>query len=208
MKKIRVGITDDHEVIRKGIYEMTAISQVICITHNWPNASETMKGLQDAEIEVLLLDINLPDVQGDVLCAQIKARYPELIVIGLSTFDQSVVVRDFLDAGALGYLTKDASLGDLEEAVMAVVDGKQYLAPHISERFEKMKADARTIRLTRREEDILKHIAQEYTTREIADKLFLSEKTVETHRSHLYQKLGVKNLAGLVREAILRGYVS
>lgn len=208
MKKIRVGLTDDHEVIRRGICEMAAASQVMSITHDWPNASKTLDGLSEAGIEVLLLDINLPDEQGDVLCARIRSLYPSVIVIGLSTFDQSVVVQDFLDAGASGYLTKDASLSDLEEAVMAVVDGKQYLAPHISERFEKMKADARTIRLTRREEDILKHIAQEYTTKEIADKLFVSEKTVETHRSHLYQKLGVKNLAGLVREAILRGYVS
>lgn len=205
---IRVGLTDDHELVRRGICDMTAKGKYLRVTHCWADAAETLNGIGGADIQVLLLDINLPDMQGDKLCAKVLENCPYLKVIGLSTFDQSVVVKDFIDAGAAGYLTKDASLGDLETAVRTVLDNGQYLMQDIRDRFEKMDADARAVRLTRREEDILKLVAAEFTTREIADKLCVSQKTVETHRAHLFQKLGVRNIAGLVREAILRGYIS
>lgn len=205
---IRLGLTDDHEVVRRGICDMTEGGKYLRVTHCWSNAAETLSGITEAEIQVLLLDINLPDMQGDKLCEKVLEICPFVKVIGLSTFDQSVVVKDFIDAGAAGYLTKDASLHDLETAVKTVLDGRQYLMPDIKRRFEKMDADSRAIRLTRREEDILKLVASEFTTREIADKLCVSQKTVETHRAHLFQKLGVRNIAGLVREAILRGYIS
>lgn len=205
---IRVGLTDDHEVVRRGISEMTAAGNYLRVTRCWVDAAETLREISEADIRVLLLDINLPDMQGDRLCAKVLEICPSLKIIGLSTFDQSVVVKDFIDAGAAGYLTKDASLHDLEAAVKTVLDGRQYLMPDIKRRFEKMDADSRAVRLTRREEDILKLVASEFTTREIADKLCVSQKTVETHRAHLFQKLGVRNIAGLVREAILRGYIS
>lgn len=205
---IRVGLTDDHELVRRGICDMTERGKYLRVTHCWADAAQTLAGIVDAEIQVLLLDINLPDMQGDMLCAKVVATCPYIKVIGLSTFDQSVVVKDFIDAGAAGYLTKDASLHDLETAVRTVLDNGQYLMQNIRDRFDKMDSDARAVRLTRREEDILKLVAAEFTTREIADKLCVSEKTVETHRAHLFQKLGVRNIAGLVREAILRGYIS
>ncbi len=205
---IQVGLTDDHEVVRRGITDMLESSEVLEVRHCWSTAKETMEGIPTSGIDVLLLDINLPDLQGDQLCARIKLHWPSLKIIGLSTFDQSVVVKDLMDAGASGYLTKEASLEDIEQAVATVMRGEQYLAEDIQKRFDKMDAEARAVRLTRREEDILKLISNEMTTKEIADKLNLSEKTVESHRSHLFQKLGVRNIAGLVREAILRGYVS
>lgn len=205
---IKVGLTDDHEVVRRGICDMLESSDVLEVQHCWSTAKETMEGIPTSGIDVLLLDINLPDLQGDQLCARIKLHWPSLKIIGLSTFDQSVVVKDLMDAGASGYLTKEASLQDIEYAVACVMRGEQYLSDDIQKRFDKMDSESRAVRLTRREEDILKLISNEMTTKEIADRLNLSEKTVESHRSHLFQKLGVRNIAGLVREAILRGYVS
>ncbi|MCA1752692.1 MAG: response regulator [Cryomorphaceae bacterium] len=205
---IKVGLTDDHELVRRGICDMTERGKYLRVTHCWADADETLEGIAEAEIQVLLLDINLPDMQGDKLCAKVIETCPYMKVIGLSTFDQSVVVKDFIDAGAAGYLTKDASLDDLETAVRTVLDDGQYLIQNIRDRFDKMDPESRAVRLTRREEDILKLVAAEFTTREIADKLCVSEKTVETHRAHLFQKLEVRNIAGLVREAILRGYIS
>lgn len=205
---IQVGLTDDHEVVRRGIGDMLESSEVLEVRRCWSTAKETMEGIPTSGIDVLLLDINLPDMQGDQLCARIKLHWPSLKIIGLSTFDQSVVVKDLMDAGASGYLTKEASRENIEQAVATVMRGEQYLNEDIQKRFDKMDSESRTVRLTRREEDILKLISIEMTTKEIADKLNISEKTVETHRSHLFQKLGVRNIAGLVREAILRGYVS
>ncbi len=205
---IRLALTDDHELIRRGISEMLSKSKEVDLLHCWCDAAETLKGVETADVDILLLDINLPDMQGDVLCKSLLEVRPALGIIGLSTFDQSIVVKDFIEAGAMGYLTKDASLEVIEEAASNVMRGKQYLAGSIQQRFDKMNADSKSVRLTRREQDILKLIAMELTTKEIADKLCLSDKTVETHRSHLFQKLGVRNIAGLVREAILRGYVS
>ncbi len=205
---IRVGITDDHEVVRRGIADMLALSTTLEVKGVWCNAYETLEGLRKVPVEVLLLDINLPDLQGDELCKRLVTEHTKLKIIGLSTFDQSVVVKDLIDAGALGYLTKDAGLADIEAAVQVVLEGGKYLTPNIAARFAKMDEESRSVRLTRREEDILKLISQELTTREIAEKLCVSEKTVESHRAHLLQKLGVRNIAGLVREAILRGFVS
>ncbi len=205
---IRVGITDDHEVVRRGIADMLALSTTLEVKGVWCNAYETLEGLRKVPVEVLLLDINLPDLQGDELCKRLVTEHTKLKIIGLSTFDQSVVVKDLIDAGAQGYLTKDAGLADIEAAVQVVLEGGKYLTPNIAARFAKMDEESRSMRLTRREEDILKLISQELTTREIAEKLCVSEKTVESHRAHLLQKLGVRNIAGLVREAILRGFVS
>jgi DNA-binding NarL/FixJ family response regulator len=205
---IKIAITDDHELVRRGVADMIATINGMTLSNGWPNAADTLKGLELERPDILLLDINLPDMQGYELCRKLRILYPQLPVIALSTFDQSVVVHDMMNAGSRGYLTKNASAEEIEAAVKEVLLGRIYLPERIESRFKKQQEEGRSVRLTRREETILRLVAAELTTTEIAEKLFIAERTVETHRTNLYQKLGVKNIAGLVREAIRRGLVS
>lgn len=205
---IKIAITDDHELVRRGVADMIATIGGMTLSNGWANAADTLKGLELESPDILLLDINLPDMQGYELCRKLRILYPQLPVIALSTFDQSVVVHDMMNAGARGYLTKDATAEEIETAVKEVLLGRIYLPERIESRFKKQQEEGRSVRLTRREETILRLVAAELTTSEIAGKLFIAERTVETHRTNLYQKLGVKNVAGLVREAIRRGLVS
>lgn len=205
---IRLGLTDGRASVRKKICDMAALSRLLRVTHCWANAAETLHGLTNANIQVLLLDINLPDMKSDQLCSGILNRMPNIKIIGLSNLNQSIDINKFIDAGAAAYLTENASLWDLETVVKTIPGNGHYSGHLAKERYNKVDGGSDGVRLTRREEDILKLIAMEYTTREIADQLFVSQKTVETHRAHLFQKLRVRNLAGLVREAILHGYIS
>ncbi|SDL97022.1 DNA-binding response regulator, NarL/FixJ family, contains REC and HTH domains [Catalinimonas alkaloidigena] len=204
---VNLGITDDHELVRRGLRDLLRPSERLRLCATWDSAVATQAGIEAARIEVLLLDVHLPDRRGPELCRVLKERHPTLHILGLSTYDQLIIVQEMMDAGAGGYLLKSTDLGEIETAVQTVCAGQAYLAPTLAERMSRLAREPRTLRLTRREQAILTLIGEEFTTREIGERLCITEKTVETHRAHLYQKLGVKNVAGLVREGILRGYI-
>ncbi|RMG67090.1 MAG: DNA-binding response regulator [Bacteroidetes bacterium] len=208
---IRVAITDDHLLIINGIQELLAPLAHIQITDAYMNAAETRAGLARAVPDVLLLDINLPDGDGIQLCRELTKAYPDLKVLALTTYNQTALVKNFMRQGASGFLLKNTSLAELQEAIETVYGGEQYLQGEIREALlrSSLGAPAPHVhfrpKLTRREKEVLQLIVDELTTQEIADKLFLSPKTIETHRLNLLQKLGVRNTAGLVKTALHHG---
>lgn len=169
------------------------------------NAASCLSFLKLQQPDIILLDINLPDKSGTDLCKEIKQLYPSVFVLGLSTFNQQVVIRNMMNNGASGYLLKNASKEEILEAIATVLKGKEYLS------FEAALAIKETNNklpiITRREKEILLLIAEGLTNAEIAGKLYISTPTVNTHRKSLLEKFDVKNTALLIGKAIKYGFV-
>jgi len=203
----KIAITDDHEMILNGIDSLLDNYPDILIIGKYSNAQETILALQKSLPDVLLLDINLPDINGIDLCKTLLKSYPHLKIIALSNFDETSFVKRILKNGASGYLLKNTNSEELLEAIQTVLRGEQYLQKDIQK-----KLLTRTIgqtvsnglkpNLTRREKEVLICISEELTIHETAEKLFISPKTVETHRMNLMSKLGARNSAGLIKIAM------
>ena len=163
------------------------------------NAISCLAFLQQEQPDVILMDINLPDKSGIDLCKEVKEKYPSVFIIGLSTFNQQSFIQKMMDNGASGYVLKNATQEELMEAITAVVKGKTYLSFEASQTMKNKPAS--TIVLTRREKEVLELIASGMTNNEIAQKLFISSTTVDTHRKNLLAKFEVKNTALLIRMA-------
>lgn len=208
---IQIAITDDHTIVIEGIKTMLKSNKEIQVVQSFENLTDTFE-LLDIHIDVLLLDINLPDGNGINACKDLLKKNPDLKVIALTNFEDSIFIKQILKNGAMGYLLKNTSKNELTQAIHEVMQGNRFLPKKISDillndSIGKENSSYFIPKLTQREKEILALIIKEYTTDEIANKMFISTKTVESHRSNLIQKLGVKNSAGLVRVAFEKGLV-
>jgi len=209
---IEIAITDDHTIVIEGIRTMLKSNKEIVISQSFTNITDTFNGL-DKSIKVLLLDINLPDGNGITACKDLLQKFPNLSIITLTNFEDVSFIKQIIKNGAMGYLLKNTGKNELVNAIKTVLEGERYLPQNIQEMLlnESLGKSAPSSffvpKLTSREKEILDLIIKEYTTEEIAEKIFISVKTVESHRSNLIQKLGVKNSAGLVRVAFEKGLI-
>ncbi len=204
---IKVAITDDHLLVMQGIESMLQHEASIQITGKYPSAEKTLEALSTSQPDILLLDINLPDINGIDLCKQLLGLYPKLKIIALSSHDDTNFVKRILKNGASGYLLKNTSKEELLEAFETVLSDGQYLQASIQKKLlnQSLGAQKRNSlkpKLTRREKEVLAAICEELTTQEIAEQLFVSPKTIETHRMNLISKLGARNSVGLAKIAI------
>ena len=210
MIKLAITITDVHFMFLKSIETMLKFSKDIDIVSTYPDAKKTLKNLASTNPDVLLLDLNLPDGNGVDLCKILLKKLPNLRIIALTSFGETALVKNIIKNGAKGYILKNTAKNELKSAIRKVYNGEQYLQKSIQKKLlyesvGKTTHNGFIPKLTRREQEILNLISGEFTTNEIADKLFVSTKTVETHRSHIIRKLEVRNTAGLVRIAIEKG---
>ncbi|RZK05983.1 MAG: response regulator transcription factor [Flavobacterium sp.] len=209
---IEIAITDDHTIVIEGIRTMLKSNKEIVISQSFTNITDTFNGL-DQKIKVLLLDINLPDGNGITACKELLQKFPNLSIIALTNFEDVSFIKQIIKNGAMGYLLKNTGKNELVTAIKTVLEGERYLPQNIqemllNESLGKVAPSSFFVpKLTSREKEILDLIIKEYTTEEIAEKIFISVKTVESHRSNLIQKLGVKNSAGLVRVAFEKGLI-
>lgn len=208
---IQIAITDDHTIVIEGIKTMLKSNKEIEVLQSFENLKDTFEKLNSA-VKVLLLDINLPDGNGINACKELLEKHPDLKIIALTNFEDSIFIKQILKNGAMGYLLKNTSKSELTQAIKEVNNGKRFLPKKISDillndAIGLEKSGYFIPKLTVREKEILVLIIKEFTTDEIATKLFVSAKTVESHRGNLIQKLGVKNSAGLVRVAFEKGLV-
>jgi len=164
------------------------------------NAASCMAFLQQQLPEVLLLDINLPDKSGIDLCKEIKEKYPAIHIVGLSSFNQQSYIQKMMKNGASAYVLKNATREELVEAIETVASGYTFLSMEASATVRENK-DARIPVITRREKEVLILVAEGLTNNAIAEKLFISTTTVDSHRNSLLAKFEVKNTANLVRMA-------
>ena len=209
---IRIAITDDHPIVIEGIRIMLKSDKEIVVSQSFSNITDMFSEL-DENIQVLLLDINLPDGSGITACKDLLQKFPNLLIIALTNFEDATFIKQIMKNGAMGYLLKNTGKSELIEAIKTVLHGERYLQKNIreillNESLGKTATSSFFIpKLTGREKEILALIIKEFTTEEIAEMIFISVKTVESHRSNLMQKLGVKNSAGLVRVAFEKGLV-
>jgi len=212
-RRIKVGITDDHPLVVKGLQNVLSAYPHLVVSHTYATGEELLAGLRREQPDVLLLDINLPDKTGNELIRVISKKYPGIRVLALTSIDSSFHVKDMMQHGCMGYLLKNADAEMLVQAIERVYAGEEFLEPELKDRLLrsmlKIKKQAEHIRptLTRREKEILQLIAGEYTSQEIAQKLSLSQRTVDNHRFSLLQKLHAKNSIGLVKSALQLGLI-
>ncbi len=220
MQPIQIMLVDDHNLVRAGIRSLLKSIPGVEIVAETYNGHNAMQMIEMSQPDIVLMDISLPDMNGLDVASQIKTAHPAVKVIFLSMYANEEYVLQAMQVGAAGYLLKDASFTELELAIKAVTNGEAYLSPAISKRviegykqrvyrIPSEKTDAPASKdLTPRQSEILTLIAEGFTTKEIAQKLEISVKTVEAHRSQLMKDLDIHDIAGLVRYAIRIGLVS
>ena|SRR5438309_605234 len=199
---IRVFIVDDHPLVQEGIRSLLRDEKDIELCGYAMTATSCLGYFVNNIADVILMDIELPDMNGIELCKEIKTKYPGIMVLGLSTFNQGSYVTKMMENGASGYVVKNADKKELLEAIREVNKGKTYLSFVAGQAMRKESALPRVPLITRRETEILKLIAEGYTNPEIAEKLFVSPSTIDSHRKNLLAKLNVKNTASLVKFAM------
>lgn len=200
---IKVFIVDDHAVVIEGIYSLLQKEKDFEMTGYASNAVNCLQYFSSHTADVILMDISLPDMNGVDLCKLIKKNYPGIMVLALSTFNQGTYIRKMMESGASGYLLKNAGRQEIIEAIKIVVKGKTYLSFDAGQALKSGTEQLNSIPpLTKREKEVLAAVAEGLTNMQIAEKLFISVDTVESHRKNLHAKLNVKNTAMLVRFAL------
>jgi DNA-binding NarL/FixJ family response regulator len=212
--RTRIVLADDHALVRQGFRALLAAIADFEVVGEAVNGREALKLIRALAPEVALMDISMPELNGLDATAHALREQPQLKVIIVSMHATETYVLEALRAGAAGYLLKDADAGELERAIRAVARGERYLTPsvshHVIERFrraERGETSAETEALSPRQREVLQLIAEGKSTRDIADRLNLSVKTVETHRAQLMQRLDIFDVAGLTRYALRIGLI-
>lgn len=211
MDKIKIMLADDHQMFLDGLSSLLAQLKDVQILAAVNSGKEVLEKLQLLSPDLVIVDLNMPVMDGVETTREIKKRYPHVKVLGLTMENDLQAVTAMLEAGASGYILKNTGKTELEQAVRQVVQGQPYLSQSIStqlaqnllQNFQQKKEDQNELSsLTEREVEILKMIACENSNTEIADQLFISPKTVETHRKNLMRKIGVRNSLGVYKFAV------
>lgn len=205
---IKILIADDHQMFRAGMRSLINSIDQMEVVGEAASGFETIDFLQENQADIVLLDYNMPDLTGLESIIEIRKQKIDVKIIMLTMHNKREIIRDVLAAGADGYLLKDSSRQELIDAITEVQAGESYFVDDVKDSLKdsyRIPFEKKVIRLTPREKDVLKLICEELTTQEIADKLFISVNTVETHRKNLISKTGVKNGIGLVKFAITNG---
>ncbi len=209
---IRVLIADDHAVVAEGLRHLIEAERDIEVVACVGDGREAVQKARELQPDVVLMDLSMPELNGADATRAILERDARCRVIVLSMYAQREYVRRALKAGAAGYVVKRSAAKEVVEAIRAVHAGQRYLSPRVADvvldDYTDEKQDDPLSRLSAREREVLQLLAEGRTGAQIAERLSLSQKTVETYRARLVEKLGIRDLAGLVRFAIQKGLVS
>lgn len=206
MIMISVFIVDDHPVVIEGIHSLLMNEKDIAWVGQAMNAASCLGFFVNNTADVVLMDISMPGMDGVELCAVMKEKYPGIFILGLSTFNQGLYIKKMMENGASGYILKNSSKEELIEAIHVVKDGGIYFSGEAGQALAEYQKSGKTELpiLTPREKEILELIAEGFTNPQIAEKIFLSQFTIDSHRKNLLAKLNVKNTASLIRLAVER----
>jgi len=211
MEKIKLVLVDDHEIVRDGIKSLLLNSDNIEIVGEAANVDELFNLLNAHRADIIIMDISLPGKSGIDITKELSTKYPDLKVLILSMFTEEEFIYNAIKAGAKGYLPKNSKQEDLLTAITAIQNGEEFFSPLISKVL--MNSYVKKIRnennfendkekLSKREMEILQLVVKGFSNKEISEKLFISIRTVETHKTHVLQKLNLKSTVDLVKYAI------
>ena len=213
--KLTIVLADDHRILRQGLKLAIELEQGMKVVGEAGNGLEAVRLALEFRPRVVVMDVNMPELNGIEATRRIRSQAPDIFVIGLSMYFDKRYVLGMLQAGASGYLLKTCSYEELAEALRLVGSGKTYLSAEVAGVVIQSALDQNSGReshlpggLTPREKEVLQLVAEGKSTREIADLLELSERTVETHRRRIMVKLNLKNVAELTRYAVREGLTS
>jgi len=216
MKEIRLLIVDDHQIIIDGLKSLLEDEADIKLLGEANNGKEALDILKLLDVDIVLMDIDMPIMNGIEATKQILKDFPNVKVVILSMHKEGGLIKNLISIGAHGFLLKNSDQAQLIEAIRKVASGDKYFSPEVTmSLLNKTSIKTSTFngidllsQLTERETEILKLIAEGYSNKEIGEKLFISHRTVDTHRTNLMKKLDVSNIAGLIKFAIQNGIVS
>ncbi len=207
MPKILVSLLDDHPLILTGLQQLLQQDPDIEIGGLYATADALLLDFAKHCPDILLLDIQMPELSGDELALILSKKYPQVRIIILSNLDYPYYIKNLLQYGIMGYLLKSSAKEKVIAAIKAVYAGEQYIDAEVAAKVMEYKRSLKMqqtqpLLLTKREKEILQLIARDYTSQEIAEELYLSKRTIDTHRNSLLLKLDVKNSAGLIKKAM------
>lgn len=202
---ITLAIVDDHQIVIDGISSLLHEHPQLSIVHTSNAAAEMLELLAKKQVDILITDVMMPEITGAELAKKVRALYPHIKIIALSMSGQGKLVDQMInESDIVGYLLKNVNKHTLVEAIIKVAGGGQFFCSEVLDELEvqsHIKKETESIHLTSRELEIIRHMEQDKTNRQMADELFISERTVETHRKNIFRKTGTNNALSLVKWA-------
>ncbi len=211
---MRVLIADDHEIFLDSLSLLVATFSDVELVGNCKNASEVIDFLLNNDVDLLISDYKMPQMTGIELTVLLRKKYPKIKVLMLSVSEEAEMIREAFQAGVWGYMMKRAGRAELQKAIQSIANGQKYFSESVvfelmrlglTDNIPKEEIPTEFMQLTEREIEIIRLICKELSSLEIAEKLFIAPKTVETHRHNILRKLGVKNTVGIIKYAIKNG---
>lgn len=203
--KIRIAIVDDHQIVIDGITSLLENNHNISIVATATSGLDMLQIMQSAKVDILLTDIMMPAINGQDLAKKVKEHFPEIKILALSMSGQGYIVNKMIeDADISGYILKNIGKEELLHAIEKIYNGGVYFSEEVLnelQHFTSLQNENEMVHLTVREIDIIKLIEKEFSNKEIANQLFISERTVETHRKNIFRKTGTGSVIGLIKYA-------
>lgn len=214
MPAIKILLADDHELIRTGIRNLLGANKDFAIVGESGDGEETITKVREVKPDVVVIDISMPKMSGIEVTKHLREKFPAVKVLVLTMHENVEYVYQIYKAGAGGYLLKNAGREEITSAIYAVARGEKFFSPRVSElmiseymqQAERRDNQSSNTTLTKREEEVLRLIAKGLNNQQISGQLFISPRTVDTHRTNIMQKLDVHDVANLVRYALEHGY--
>lgn len=207
VEKKRIYIVDDHQIMIDGIKALLGMSKAFEVVGEQTNPLKAVDAIPEKKADILITDISMKEMSGIELARKMRASMPDLKILALSMYSDRETISEMLLAGINGYVLKNTGMEELIAALTKISMGQQFFSDDVTaemmKTFSQPKAESKdVVNLTSREREIVKLIAEEYSNAQIGDKLFISERTVETHRKNIFRKTNTKSVAGLVKFAI------
>ena len=213
---IRIVLCDDHQIIREGLRSLLEKQPDMTVVGEGINGLEAIRLARDKKPDVMVLDIAMPELNGIAATRRIFEDHQNIKILALSMHSDHHFVTEMLEAGASGYMLKDSAFAELASAIRTIMSGGLFISPRLAgnvldafvQRTKPARKTRRKVELSQRESEILQMISEGKSSKEIAQSIHISIKTVETHRQHIMQKVGVHNVASLTKFAIREGITS
>jgi len=204
MKAYKTVIVDDHPMVISGISSLVSEFEGIEIVQSFESGNKLIEYLNNNQVDLIIMDIFLPEINGIDLCKNVKKIFPHIIILGMSSQSERSLVMQFIQNGGNGYFLKNVSLNELKKCIYDAIEGEIVFSEEVKKIISNPQANdlKKVPKLSRREKDILILLAEGKSTQEIADKLFISFLTVQTHRRNILNKYEVKNAAELINYAL------
>jgi DNA-binding NarL/FixJ family response regulator len=211
MKKFKLLLVDDHRLMLEGLIMLLSEEEWIESIKGATSGKEALTIIEQERIDVMMVDINMPEMSGLQLSTIVHERFPDTKILALSMYNDNIMIAKMIEAGAMGYVLKSTDISELTDAIFTIASGKRFLSKEVQDiimqgiytsNSQINEIQPNVIKLTSRETEVLNLIAHEYSNEQIADKLFISERTVETHRKNIFTKTKQKTIVGLIKYAI------